>query len=253
MKYLKPISSQNLVNLGLSSYEAVVYQTLLEEGSLSAKEVAKKVNVLPNAVYRLMDRLQNKGFIVPLDTRPKKFQALPPSIAIEAFSEQQEKRLEELKIKSIRALTESKPKAPQTRIDIIVSRAEVFSRFVELTSQAKEEILVISIGEQVPDDVKLASRDVLQRGVDVKFLFHLYNKDNRELLRSWVKMGIEVRHYPNWGFHLIVFDGKKSILVANNPEETAERTGMIIYSEGISKALRGYFYSVWEKAIKIEA
>lgn len=252
MKKYRLASSQNLVKLGLSEHETGVYQILLDEGSLSAKEIAKNVNILPNAVYRLMDSLHNKGFVVPLTTYPKKFQAVPPSVAIEAFSEQQEKRLEELKIQSIRALTSETTKAPQTRIDLIVSRAETFSKFVELAPQAKKEILIISIGEPVPDNVKLAMRDGIERGVKIKLLVHRYNEENRQLLRSWLRMGVEVRHFPDWGFHLVILDGKKSLLMTNNPENTEERTGMLIFSDGLARALRDYYYSVWEKAMKIE-
>lgn len=128
----------------------------------------------------------------------------------------------------------------------------MYKIFAELAKQAEKEILVISIGEAVPDDVKLAHRDAKERGVVQKLIFHLYDKTNEEILRSWIAMGVEVRHYPDWGFHLMVFDGKRSILVTNNPKETAERTGMVIYSEGLSKSLRDYFYSVWKKATPIK-
>jgi hypothetical protein len=64
-------------------------------------------------------------------------------------------------------------------------------------------------------------------------------------------MGIETKHFPGGGFHLQVFDGKICVLTANNPKNTAERTSMVIYNEGIASVLREYFASVWEKAIRI--
>lgn len=129
----------------------------------------------------------------------------------------------------------------------------MYNTFVEMVKQAEKEILVISIGEPVPDEVKLAHRDALERGVSQKLLFHKHDKGNEDMLRSWMKMGIEVRYYPDWGFHLIVFDGKRSILVANNPKATEERTGIVIYSEGLSRTLRDYFFTIWGKATLIKA
>ena len=65
-------------------------------------------------------------------------------------------------------------------------------------------------------------------------------------------MGWRVRHYPGWGFHLFIIDGVRSVLAVNNPKNTQERVAFQIYSEGLSKALRDYFYFVWEKATKIK-
>lgn len=252
MKKSRSVHSHILVKLGLTAHESECYTLLLRGGALSAKEIAEKTDIVVNAMYRTLNALEQKGFVTSLPTHPRKFQALPPSIAVEAFSTKQEKRLKELKMQSIQSLTQEKAKAIQTRIAILTGRTAMFNKFSEMAADAKEEILVISIGESVPDEVKLAHRDAKDRKVSQKLLFHRSDENNREILRSWVKMGIEVRHYPDWGFHLMVFDGKRSILVTNNPEETEERTGMIIHSEGLSKTLRDYFYSIWEKAIPIE-
>ena len=81
---------------------------------------------------------------------------------------------------------------------------------------------------------------------------HKYDQSNQKLLSSWVKMGWQVRHYPDWGFHLIVIDKKTSLLSINNPKNTEERVSFLIQSSGLSKAFHDYFYSVWEKATPIK-
>jgi len=102
---------------------------------------------------------------------------------------------------------------------MVVGKRAMFETYVGLSNHAKEEILVISIGEPVPDEVKIANRDAQERGVKVKFLVHQFNKENAELLRSWVRMGLAVRYSKDKGFHLMVFDGKRSLLAANNPQQ----------------------------------
>ena len=85
----------------------------------------------------------------------------------------------------------------------------------------------------------------------MKMIAHKYDEENKDLLSAWSRMGMEIRHYPDWGFHLNVCDGKESLLAANNPENTRERTGMVITSGALSKALRDYFYFVWKKAQRV--
>lgn len=246
-------SVQMLVKLGLSPDESACYIALTSHGSLSAVQLAKKLHVFPNAVYRIMKKLEEKGFVVALDSYPVTFQAVPPSVAIGGMVKEKEKTLTSLHIASVHALTHPETEFPQTKIDMVAGKHAMFDTYAGMANHAKEEILVISIGEPVPDEVKIANRDAQERGVKIKFLVHQYNKDNVELLRSWVQMGLEVRYIRDRGFHLMVFDRKRSLLAANNPEQTSERVSMIIHSEGISRALRDYFYSVWVKAAPINS
>ena len=48
-----------LVKFGLSKHEIKTYLILLEKGSLPVKEIAKEVEALPNALYRLLNKLMS--------------------------------------------------------------------------------------------------------------------------------------------------------------------------------------------------
>ena len=244
-------SVQTLVTLGLSRDESRCYGLLITRGSLKAGELASEMDIYPNAVYRIMERLEKKGFIVSLDTHPVTFQAIPPRVAIPAYIDMKQKTLEELRNVSLTSFQEEK-RTSSTKVDIQTGKKEMFDTYVSLAKYAKKEICIISLGEPVPDDIKLANRDAIERGVKLQFISHLYTATNRELLRSWVRMGMEVRHFQGGGFHLQIFDGKTSVLTANNPKNTSERTSMVIYNEGISTVLRDYFSSVWQKATPIK-
>jgi sugar-specific transcriptional regulator TrmB len=248
---LNLIDSKNLVNLGLTKHESACYINLLQEGSLTGRQLADITGILPNAVYRLIKNLIDKGLITALDTSPTTYQALPPQIAISTFIKNKTQKLEEISAKTIQQLTDTGVDSSQTRVDIITSRQKMFSSYVEFAKSAKEEILIISIGEPVPDEIKLVNRDVMETGVKIKFIVHKYDKENKELLKSYVKMGYEIKHFPDQGYHLMIFDGKISILASSNPKNPAERTGMIIYSKGVARAHKSYFYSVWNKAMPV--
>ena len=246
----KTTDAAYLTDLGLSQHEALAYLALTESGALSVAEVAKHISVLPNAVYRLLTKLQGCGMITEIATSPRKYQAVPPKAAIIAYERHSSMILSQSGLRAIEALTK-KSRSEHTLIDFVVGQKQFFKKYVDFAKQAKTEILVISIGEPVPDEVKLATRDALEKGVKVKFLFHKYNESNESLLKSWVAMGVNVSYYPDGGFHLLVFDGIRSVLVASNPKETNERTGMVITSPSLSSALRDFFYARWGKALSI--
>ncbi len=246
---IKKSHTSPLHKLGLTKLEVQCYELLINKDAQNAKELASTIGILPNAVYRLTNELKHKGFVTCIGKYPTTFHAVPRSIAILSRIQNQQKKLRELEDQILQSHSlRSSSNESATRLEFIKSRSQMYNTFVEMAKQAEKEILVISIGEPVSDEVKLAHRDALERGVSQKLLFHKHDKGNEDILRSWVKMGIEVRYYPVWGFHLIIFDGKRSMLVANNPKATEERTGIVIYSEGLSKALKDYFYSVWTKA-----
>ncbi len=246
----KTIDSYALIKLGLSPNEAKCYLVLLQNEALTVAQIADKLTTIPNAVYRLLTKLESFGMVVSLGTSPKKYQAVPVKSAVGAYVRHQKGELEKAQLAAIAALGSTAP--PHTSIDVITGQNQYFDRFIQQAKKAKHEILLISIGEPVTDEIKLATRDALAKGVTCKFMFHRYDQDNRQLLQAWAAMGVEVAHYPDAGFHLVITDGETAILVASNPKEPAERTGMVITSPNLANALRNFFISRWEQALPIK-
>ncbi|MCL5094324.1 MAG: hypothetical protein M1355_04300 [Patescibacteria group bacterium] len=251
MENLDIISSQTLVKLGLSPHEAKVYQVLLEEGSSSVKNMAERLSILPNALYRLLENLIEKEFISVAGKHPAIYQAISPSIALESLAKKKTAEIELLKDKAVGELSSGRKNVPATEVNLLSGRNAMMITAAKMVQEAKKEILIISIGEEIPEELLLAHRDAIEKGVTIKMVAHEYHEKNKNLLGSWKKMKWEVRHYPGEGFHLIIIDAKKSLLAVNNPLETRERTGMQIFSEDLSKALREYFFTVWQKAKEI--
>ena len=242
------IALPELVQLGLTEAETKCYQLLVSQGARTAYEVATKLNMFPNAVYRLMQGLGEKGFVVKLETRPATFQPIPPTTAVTYFSQFKMKQIEELKLRAIERVSKTGSNKPETQINVLTGRNAMFSTYLRLAKDATKEILIISIGESVNDDTKLVNRDCIERGVAIKLIAHRYDKSNEQLLKNWVAMGVEVKHVPDWGFHLVICDGKQSIFAINNPTRTEERLSLLIDNKGLSSALRTYFFTLWKKA-----
>lgn len=239
-----------LAKIGLSNQEARAYVAILDKGPLTVKNLSKILNILPNSIYRLLDSLKSKKFIVDYGKHPSIYKAISPSVSIEALSKDKIIQIQTVKENLVCSLTNPVIK-DQTRIEIIYGQSEFFLNYSLWAKHARSEILIISIGEPVSEEIYLANRDAISRRVKIYFLAHKHDKTNDDLLRNWVKIGLEVRHFPISGFHLVTFDRKVSLLAINNPKNTNDRTGLLINNPALSKALSNYFFTVWKKAVKI--
>lgn len=243
--------SHLFVKLGLSPAEATCYKELLTNGALPVIGIANKMKVFPTGVYRLIKKLIGQDLIIELDTFPTTYQAVPFQIALNTLSSQRINEIEEAKMYLSDFLTPLNENSSQIRIETLTGRISLMDKYIELAKNAQEEILIISIGESVGDEVKLINRDALERGVIIKFIVHKFDNNNVELLNTYIKMGLEVKYFKDSGYHLIIVDGEIAILATSNPKNTEERTSMVIHSEGLTNALQKYFYTIWVKSKSI--
>lgn len=241
-----------LVTLGLSKDTARCYLALVKKGALTSHEIASELRILPNSVYRLLHSLEKRKIVAYLHSYPLKYQAVPLQVAITTLANSQIKQLEAIKDLTLLPKNAPNDSSPHTRLDILTGWKSMMNKYVELAKTATEEILIISIGESVPDEVKIANRDALEREVSIKFIVHTHSKQNEALLRSWIKMGIATRYYKESGYHLVVVDGKKCILTTSNPNNSQERISVVIYGEGLSRAMQQHFYTLWARSLPIK-
>lgn len=237
----------SLSKFGISRDESEIYLALLSSRALTAQEIARQQKMLVNSVYRCAENLIDNGLIVELGMRPKKFQATSPVSAIENLSRKHQAELKKTaNFLSDTLATNQDPN--RLKMSLMTGQEIIFENFVELANCAKSEILVISVGEPVPDTIWRAIKESIIKGIKPKFIFHRYDKDNILLVKRWQTQGVEVRHMPIEGYHLYIFDSYTAVLAASNPEESKERTGVVIYNKAIIEALRTYFFQQWEQS-----
>jgi len=243
--------SPKLVKLGFSKQEAEIYLTLIKVGVLPAKEIASRMNILPHAVYRIIKKLEKKKLVAIITSSPLTFYVLPSELALSSYVKEKSLQLEKEAKEINTFLANKQSQSPSTKIDVIAGKQEFFNASEALIKECKKEVLIVSIGEPSTSDLILADKRAIERGVIVRMIAHKYDEENQEFLKNLEKNGLEIRHFPDWGFHLQIADGEKSLLAVNNPQNPGERITVKINSSGLSKALRDYFYSVWDKSVKI--
>lgn len=240
--------SRNLVKFGLTPNETQCYLALLRNGSMAAVEIGNELNVLTNAVYRLTKKLIKAGLAVELSTTPATYQAVGLEVAITALASKRTREIEEAKIQAIEYGREMEiAKGSQTSVEVLTGKQGLMEKYLELATKARQEILIISIGEPVSDEVKIVNRDAIERGVRIRFIVHRFDSNNESMVNSYIRMGIELKHNPDSGYHLVVVDRKVALLAISDPKNTEERTIMMIYNAGLAKAMANFFYSIWGK------
>jgi sugar-specific transcriptional regulator TrmB len=91
--------SQQLIELGLSSYEAPVYMTLLEHSPTSAGFVAKKLGFSRSTVYAALDKLSTKGLVgTTYKNSVKQFIAQSPAIISDLLKTEEQEVNKKIKL-----------------------------------------------------------------------------------------------------------------------------------------------------------
>nr|MDO8087209.1 helix-turn-helix domain-containing protein [Candidatus Sigynarchaeum springense] len=79
-----------LIKLGLSKYESMVYTTLLRFHLNSATMLAEKSGVPRTKIYQVLESLQEKGWIKVYSGAPLLFKASQPDDVIERIRKEQD-------------------------------------------------------------------------------------------------------------------------------------------------------------------
>lgn len=85
-----------LIHLGLTQTDAQVYIFLATKGPKKASEVATALEINRQQIYRILNRLQNRGIIVKNNQRPTEFSALPFEKALNLLMKIKEEKAQAL-------------------------------------------------------------------------------------------------------------------------------------------------------------
>lgn len=239
---------EKLHELGLTKQEAKIYEFLTKAGKATASRIALSLKIPLTAVYRSCHNLNRLGFAGEQKVRPLEFVATAEKLAIPAYIKNREALFEKISRELLLKPFGRSPKTSPTKVKMVFGEKEMFESGIGVFNKARSEILVISIGQELPEELMLSQRRAIERGVKSLMIAHKKDKTNRQVLASFKANGIEVRHFPDWGFHLVVVDDFYAMVAANNPKNTKERVGIEFYNSALARAMRDYFYSVWEKA-----
>jgi HTH-type transcriptional regulator, sugar sensing transcriptional regulator len=147
MESISPGLIKALNDLGLSNYEANVYAALVLYDNADAKEIVDFLSISKPSVYEALDRLAEMGLAVKRISKPARYSAISPEMAIDILMDRHRKAAD-LALASLKMLEiEKVPTEKEDALWTIYGDANIEYKIRDLMGRAKHRISCM-VGEQ---------------------------------------------------------------------------------------------------------
>lgn len=266
---------EELKKIGLTEYEAKAYFFLSIHSSLPAEELCRVTGISPSRIYDVLSSLEKLGLATNLPGKPKKYQAIPPFVAISSLISRKEEELTDQIKKTLdsgKHLSQSLEslfgisKSPEKEMFVgMIDGREGLIRYSHgLFKVVKKEVLVFAGDMAWLKDELENFRQMTKKGVKIKIFGNIMKK-NQEIINKARNIGIEIKQKPK-GLELrgFMFDGnilyvskkykrsgfkqlaKLGIKTSSLVEDYA---ALISHHKPLIRALRNHFFYLWEKVL----
>ena len=253
---------KKLIALGLTTYEAKVYLSMLGRNSLTASEISRLSGVPRQRTYDVLNSLHIKGLCVEVPGEVMKYHASEPEEALLGMlvdrNREFQRRLEEqreLAVSLAKEIEFSKEKAadpedPSKAIQVFVHPDQILRKYDEMLLGAEEEVLAMArlpytqaraekTYEKVKEGVKvrfLIDEEVLEKEpAMIEAIFRLYGENEHRFIRG-VPMKCDI------------FD-RKAVLLTSKVEAYNGFVTFLIKSRELAHGLAMLFESLWNSAV----
>ena len=210
---------EEIRKLGFSENEAKCYMMLFQKDSMSASEVAKLGRVPRPNTYNALEKLLEKGLIVSIPGKIKRYSASNPLNLKEKLQsvmnktinnelkewEEKKEEIEKRKLtihnRIINVIEELEPlyknsrgkESPLNCIEIMSNSGQIDNRFMELFKSSKDEVLMFviqrprtwtkeALKNEIEPQIEMISEKIVQ-GLSVKCIYALPSEEkHRKLL-----------------------------------------------------------------------
>jgi len=241
-----------LRKIGLTEYEAKSYLVLLIYGSMAGRRVADKSGVPPTRVFDALKSLANKGFVSIVSEKPMIFQAIEPEIAIKGLVNDKITSLQNIEKTAIESLKDiKKPSITEiVKEKVIVTHGfkNMFKITNDMYEKAKKEVLVFSVGEEIPYSFRITWKKATKRGVKTRFIAQKCNKENIHVLKEFRKLGATIRYYPSKDYSIGIQDKERVCITVKSPLNPKDRMTILFDAKDLANSIGEWFEVIWKKA-----
>ncbi|MFX0051025.1 MAG: TrmB family transcriptional regulator [Candidatus Hodarchaeota archaeon] len=257
---------------GLSNYESRAYLTLLSAGIGTAKEVSNGSKIPFGRVYDVLSSLENKGLVDKQESRPRKFIAKEPKVALNNLLAMKKAEVSSLTKKAIsieEKLSSLHKVMPEGSLFWSVALGEsAIDQYIKKVSESEKEIqIIINIRVAARFPRKEVIKDLIKtltllsmNGVSVKVL--LAGVAPKTLEEQYLTSIIpffdvlekaEVRHIQISTSAFDIIDKEKVIMKIMNPVKPDEFFALIfIWQKKLAMELKEKFQELWTNATDLK-
>jgi len=262
-----------LQDIGLTAYEASAYISLLKLGISEANLVCRDADVPYGKIYTVLESLAGKGFVEVQASRPKKFRAVDPEMALDFFYERRKSEFEK-EITALKGFVEEAKQVLKT-IPVQKRKDEIFwtttiteSEFkkfaISIYGEVKKSIWIIPpafgiplISSLLPEILK-----AVDRGVKIRLLGPYRFVDLSPMISLLLgeenfckfKKGIEVRLVHNFNSCFGIIDDSIVVLFQLHPQDSDRVLSVVkIWDAGLAKNLSKEFELLWNGGEELDS
>ena len=253
-----------LTRLGLTSYEAKAYLTLIRRDSFTAAQVARQSGLPRQRIYDVLGSLVQKGLAVARPGNVVKYAATAPELAIDLLLTAHRDELSRMERDARGMVNDLKPAFeagqahtdPLEYIEVLRDRRAINERFAELQSAVKKEILVFTKPPYAtPPQENVEGLEVIQTH-EARSLYEFSVFDEPAVTRgvqTFVEAGEQARFVPELPLKLVIIDETIVMFGMEDPVAgSSELTIVVVEHQSLAKVLKTAFDAIWETGLTFD-
>jgi sugar-specific transcriptional regulator TrmB len=253
-----------LTRLGLTSYEAKAYLTLIRRDSFTAAQVARQSGLPRQRIYDVLGSLVQKGLAVARPGNVVKYAATAPEVAIDLLLTAHREELSRMERDARSMVTDLKPAYeagqahtdPLEYIEVLRDRRAINERFAELQSAVKKEILVFTKPPYAtPPQENVEGLEVSQTHA-ARSLYEFSVFDDAATTRGvqrFVEAGEDARFVPELPLKLVIIDELIVMFGMEDPVAgSADRSIVVVEHPALAKVLKTAFDAIWDTGLTFD-
>ena len=158
--------SDDLIELGLTEYEARTLVTLVQIGTGTAKDIADADGVPRTRVYDAAETLQNMGLIDVQYATPQRYTVISRDAIVSKLDLSRKNTIEGVAEK-LEQLDTTEPATEQFGTWTVTGHDAVNQRLQEFIDEADDEIIYLTVDEYLTEDTLDELRNADDRGLDI--------------------------------------------------------------------------------------
>ena len=264
-------NEQLLQEVGLNIYEAAAYLSLLKLGVSEARDIYRDSEVPYGKIYSVLESLVGKGFVEVQASRPKKFRAVDPELALDTFFERKKAEVERemaLLKNSVEEAKEALKAVPtQKRKDeffwtTAITESEIKKFAVSIYSEVKKSVCALPpvFGISIVFYLLPEITKAIDRGVRIKLMISprfmalasVLSHQEGEILEK-LKKGLDIRLVQNSNSCFGIVDDSIVVLFQPHPTDRDRVLSVVkVRDSGLAKNLKEEFDLLWNAGEKLD-
>ncbi|MFB9393868.1 helix-turn-helix domain-containing protein [Streptomyces coeruleoprunus] len=247
-----------LTAIGLDERQESAYRALVALGAAEVTDLAHRLALPEPDTERALRRLEAQGLAAQSSSRPGRWVAAPPAVALGALLTQQRHELEQAELAAARLAQQYRAEAVEPAVhdlvEVVTGASAVAHRFLQLQLGAAEEVCALVTGRPVvvagsdnDAEERAAGRGVAYRVVVEREVLEL--PTGVAELSAALGRGERVRVVDRVPTKLVIAD--RSLAMVPLTGRGTEPAALVVHASGLLESLAGLFEAVWREAVPL--